>query len=559
MESALFENSSSGKLIRAPGGYRAFVPHQLPPKLEWDDSLVSLISSADIALGTVSGLGETLPNAHLLIYPFIKREAVLSSRIEGTQSSFSARLLFEATQVETQPDVREVQNYVRTIEYGLKRLDELPLSLRLIRELHAILMEGVRGEQSTPGEFRHSQNWIGSPGCSLSEATFVPPPVPEMHEALADLEKFLHTETNLPQLVQLALVHYQFEAVHPFLDGNGRIGRLLITLFLCERKLLSQPLLYLSAFFEQYRQDYYDLLLEVSQTGAWRKWIEFFLRAVVNQSNDAVQRARLMLDLQRSYRQISIGKYMPPTAGKLVDLIFAKPVLNAKMAQERLGVTYPAVQKAIHLLEGEGILTEITGGKRNKVYEATEILEILERDIAQEQWKGEREAMRRSTDAYLDIETTGLSPSYDAITVIGIYRCHGRDSELIQLVGEEVTRGNLLTALRGVNTIYTYNGSRFDIPFIAASLGIDLATDFYHHDLMYDCWRNNLYGGFKAVERQLGIPRQLTGVDGYEAVQLWWQYRKGGNQNALALLLQYNQEDVVNLKALRERLAGRRV
>ena len=167
--------------------------------------------------------------------------------------------------------------------------------------------------------------------------------------------------------------------------------------------------------------------------------------------------------------------------------------------------------------------------------------------------------MRQLVDAYLDIETTGLSRYYDAITVIGIYRCHGRNSELIQLVGEEVTRGNLVTALRGVNTIYTYNGSRFDIPFIAASLGIDLATEFYHHDLMYDCWRNNLFGGFKAVERQLGIRRELEGVGGFEAVQLWWQYRKGGNQNALALLLQYNQEDVVNLKALRERLAGRRV
>ena len=167
--------------------------------------------------------------------------------------------------------------------------------------------------------------------------------------------------------------------------------------------------------------------------------------------------------------------------------------------------------------------------------------------------------MRRLADAYLDIETTGLSRFYDYITVIGIYRCHRGDSELIQLVGEEVNRGNLITALKGVNTIYTYNGSRFDLPFIAASLGIDLATEFYHHDLMYDCWRNNLYGGFKAVERQLGIRRQLQGVDGFEAVQLWWRYRRGGNQNALALLLQYNMEDVVNLKALRERLHGRRV
>lgn len=167
--------------------------------------------------------------------------------------------------------------------------------------------------------------------------------------------------------------------------------------------------------------------------------------------------------------------------------------------------------------------------------------------------------MRRLADAYLDIETTGLSRFYDYITVIGIYRCHSRNSELIQLVGEEVTRGNLVTALRGVNTIYTYNGSRFDLPFIATSLGIDLAIEFYHHDLMYDCWRNNLYGGFKAVERQLGIPRQLQGVDGFEAVQLWWRYQRGGKQNALDLLLQYNMEDVVNLKALREKLAGWRV
>lgn len=167
--------------------------------------------------------------------------------------------------------------------------------------------------------------------------------------------------------------------------------------------------------------------------------------------------------------------------------------------------------------------------------------------------------MRRLADAYLDIETTGLSPSYDIITVIGIYRCRGVDSELIQLVGEKVTRGNLITALRGVSAIYTYNGSRFDLPFIAASLGVDLATEFYHRDLMYDCWRNNLYGGFKAVEQQLGIPRQLKDVNGFEAVQLWWRYQKGGNRTALALLLEYNKEDVINLKALRERLTGSRV
>ena len=382
MEIGLFQNSPSGRLIRASGGYWAFVPHLLPPKLEWDNSLVSLISKADLAVGTLSGIGETLPNPHLLIYPFIRREAVLSSRIEGTQSSLSDLLLFEATKVEKQRDVREVQNYVRAIEYGLKRLDELPLSLRLIRELHGILMERVRGEHATRGEFRQSQNWIGPPGCSLNEASFVPPPVPEMQDALDQLEKFLHADTDLPPLVQLALIHYQFETIHPFLDGNGRIGRLLITLFLCERGILTKPLLYLSAFFERHRREYYERLLQVSQKGAWGQWIQFFLQAVVNQSSDAVQRSRRLLDLHQDYHRTSLEKHLPPTAGQLIELILMRPVLNLRIAQELLGVTFPTAQKAIRVLEDEGILVEITGGKRNKTYAAEEILKILEEDIS---------------------------------------------------------------------------------------------------------------------------------------------------------------------------------
>ena len=378
MDTALFRKSPSGKLVRAIDGYWAFVAKPLPPKLDWSDALVSLTSKADIALGTLSGLGENLPNPHLLIYPFVRKEAVLSSRIEGTQSSLSDLLLFEATKAEKQRDVKEVQNYVHAIEYGLKRLEELPLSLRLIRELHAILMEGVRGEQATPGEFRQSQNWIGPPGCTLDDATFMPPPVAEMKESLDQLEKFLHADTQLPPLVELALIHYQFETIHPFLDGNGRIGRLLITLFLCQRSILNKPLLYLSAFFERHRQEYYDRLLEVSQRGAWRQWLEFFLQAVVTQSDDAVRRARRLLDLHRIYYQTSLGKHLPPTAMKLVELIFVKPVLNARVTQESLKVTYPGAQKAINALVEQGILAEITGGKRNKVYEARRILEILE-------------------------------------------------------------------------------------------------------------------------------------------------------------------------------------
>ncbi len=380
MDTDLFKNSPSGKLVRATGGYWAFVPNPLPPRLEWDDALVSLVSRADIALGTLSGLGETLPNPHLLIYPFIRREAVLSSRIEGTQSSLSDLLLFEATQVERQRDVKEVQNYVRAMEYGLKRLNELPLSLRFIRELHGILMEGVRGEHATPGEFRQSQNWIGPAGATLNEATFVPPPLTEMLENLDQLEKFLHAENELPPLVQTAMVHYQFETIHPFLDGNGRIGRLLITLFLCQKNVLSRPLLYLSAFFEKHRQEYYELLLKVSSTGAWRDWIGFFLQAVAEQSGDAVSRYRRLLELLRSYSQIAREKHLPPTAGQLVELIFMKPVLNAKTAQEFLKVSYPSAQNAISSLEEAGILTEITGRKRNKAYSAKEILKALDGD-----------------------------------------------------------------------------------------------------------------------------------------------------------------------------------
>jgi Fic family protein len=380
MDTALFKNSPSGKLVRAAGGIWAFVPNALPPAIEWDTELASQMSRADLAVGTLSGLGETLPNPHLLIYPFIRREAVLSSRIEGTQSSLSDLLLFEATQVEKRRDVREVQNYVRAMEYGLKRLVELPLGLRFIRELHSVLMEGVRGGQATPGEFRQSQNWIGSAGATLNEATFKPPPVPEMQECLSELEKFLHSDTRLPPIIQAAMVHYQFEAIHPFLDGNGRIGRLLVTLLLCQKNVLSKPLLYLSAFFEKHRAQYYELLLNISRSGQWRKWIEFFLQAVTEQSDDAVSRSHHLLELLRNYSQLAREKHLPPTAGQLVELIFMKPVLNAKTAQELLKVSYPSAQYALISRENAGMLIEITGRKRAKAYAAKEILQALDRE-----------------------------------------------------------------------------------------------------------------------------------------------------------------------------------
>jgi Fic family protein len=239
-------------------------------------------------------------------------------------------------------------------------------------------MDGVRGEHATAGEFRQSQNWIGSAGATLNNATFIPPPVIEMQECLGQLEKFLYSDTKLPPIVQAAIVHYQFETIHPFLDGNGRIGRLLVPLLLCQKKVLSKPLLYLSAFFEQHRPEYYELLMKVSHVGDWRKWIEFFLQAVIEQSEDAGLRSRNLLELLRDYSQLVREKHLPPTAVQLVDLVFMKPVITAKTAQEFLKVSYPSAQYALTSLENEGILTEITGRKRDKVYAANELLKALD-------------------------------------------------------------------------------------------------------------------------------------------------------------------------------------
>jgi len=350
MNPELFRQSPSGRLLQVGKGetaYLAFLPLSLPPDLPLDKGLVRTLSDADRALGELAGLGRTMPNPNLLIAPFIRREAVLSSRIEGTQADLTDLYAYEAgqlplfTEVKPPPpeaDVREVGNYVRAMEYGLKRLDTLPVSLRLLRELHARLMEGVRGEHATPGEFRRSQNWIGRPGCTIQDAEFVPPPVPEMQEALDAFEKYLHVEDNYPPLIRLAFIHYQFETIHPFLDGNGRIGRLAITLLLVNWDLLPLPLLYLSAFFEKHRQGYYDLLLGVSRQGAWPRWVEFFLRGVAEQTRDAGQRAKRLQDLQEEWRARLAQKRSPGLLFRLADSLFETPILTIPQAQSLLGV-----------------------------------------------------------------------------------------------------------------------------------------------------------------------------------------------------------------------------
>jgi Fic family protein len=386
MELALFRKEKSGKLIKAAAGYWAFVPNTLPPKLEATWDFVNQISEADRRLSELAGAARTLPNPHLLIEPFTRREAVLSSRIEGTVASLSDLMSFEALGVvhPDRPDVLEVANYVNALEYGLNRLSQLPVSVRLLRELHERLMRGTRGEYLTPGEFRRTQNWIGPPGCLLKDATFVPPPVAEMKNALSDLEKYIHGTSELPPLVRMALIHYQFEAIHPFLDGNGRIGRLLITLLLCAEGLLPQPLLYLSAFFERHRAHYYRLLLEVSQQGNWKEWIIFFLRGVSEQSVDALNRANQLQQLSLEYRHTLHQKRSSATLLQIADLLFKNPVFSPNSISKVLNLSYVSAQKNIDKLVEAGILREVTGRKRGRIYVAQQVMEILEKRDARQ-------------------------------------------------------------------------------------------------------------------------------------------------------------------------------
>lgn len=375
-----FKKDSNGKLIKAPGGYWAFVPNPLPPSVAVGWDLTNNISAADRSMGELVGIARTLPNPHLLIRPFMRREAVLSSRIEGTQASLSDLLLFEAYETDERPasDVREVLNYVNALEEGLALLKELPVSMRLIRNVHGRLMKGVRGQHRTPGEFRTSQNWIGPPGSKLNEATFIPPPVPEMKNTLGELEKFLHEKSTFPPLVRLALIHYQFEAIHPFLDGNGRVGRLLIIFLLCAEGLLPQPLLYLSAYFERNRKQYYDLLLKVSQEGAWNEWIRFFLRGVEEESHDAVKRSDKLLRLWQDYRAKLQSARSSALLLQLVDELFSHPAITVSWAVKRLRITPRAAQLNIDKLVASGILKEVTGRQRNRIYVANGIVKIVD-------------------------------------------------------------------------------------------------------------------------------------------------------------------------------------
>lgn len=370
---------TSGRWITTLEGYRAFHPNPLPPQLEWTPALANALADASMLVGRLAGEGRRLPNPHVLIRPFIRREAVLSSRIEGTQATLGELLAAEAGAfVERSPDdLREVGNYVTALEHGIERLESLPMSLRLVRELHERLMTGVRGGHATPGEFRRTQNWIGRPGETLAQAKYVPPPPDVLGEHLSAWEKFLH-ERMLPPLVHVALAHYQFEAIHPFLDGNGRVGRLLITLQLCERNILSAPLLYLSAFFEATRADYYAGLRGVSEHGDWEGWVQYFLNGVARQSEDALSRAERINQLLTNWRENLSGRAGTKVALQMLDMIGANPFLTPRGAKQELNLAYNTVMRAIGQLEKLKVLKEVSEAKRDRVYCAKPILDILE-------------------------------------------------------------------------------------------------------------------------------------------------------------------------------------
>lgn len=375
-----FGPTAPGRVVHTAAEYWAYIPHPLPPPLEPDWEITNVAADAHAALGELSGLMRSLPNPHLLFSPFLRREAVLSSRIEGTQASLGDLALHEAGTpgLVRSPDVREVANYVTALEHGLERRQVLPVSLRLIREMHGKLMAGPMAAHLTPGEFRRSQNWIGRPGSTLANATYVPPPAAELMSTLDAFERYLHMAEDLPPVIRLALIHYQFEAIHPFLDGNGRIGRLLILLLLVDWGLLPGPALVLSAYFERTRPAYYARLLAVSQQGAWRSWIEYFVRGIADESRDAIRRSGRLLALRDDYRsRVQRDTRVSGSVLRLVDALFESPAITIPRTAAAYGLTQRTVQLHVARLEALGILKESTGRQRNRVFIAPGILNIL--------------------------------------------------------------------------------------------------------------------------------------------------------------------------------------
>ncbi|EFQ24813.1 filamentation induced by cAMP protein Fic [Aminomonas paucivorans DSM 12260] len=398
----------AGHRIRQPEDYEAFIPSPLPPDppLVLDNGILDLLSQADRALGRLDGSTEVLPQSDLFVYMYVRKEAVLSSQIEGTQASLTDLLEHEAREKEARSgDVGEISNYIAAMNHGLQRLKHFPLSLRLIREIHAKLLEGTRGSTRTPGEFRKTQNWIGPAGCVLAEATHVPPPPHEMMITLGDWERFVHDETPMPILIRLGLLHAQFETIHPFLDGNGRVGRLLITFLLCQKEILQRPLLYLSIFFKRNRQEYYDRLQAIRDRGDWEGWIRFFLRGIYEVSQEATETARRIVALRERHREQILNRLggKAPNGLKLLEVLYRMPYMTVSRASEEIGVSFAAANSLARSLREAGLLAEVTAQRRNRLFRYEEYLKLFGEGTE------EKETSGKGTDGEMPGSETGGS------------------------------------------------------------------------------------------------------------------------------------------------------
>lgn len=379
MDPSRYANTAFGSVRRTGGrhGYLAFFPKPIPRHVTISRENLLRLADAEAALGRLAGAGRLLRVPHLLVRPYLRREAVASTRIEGTQASLVELFDAEASDQPYGADIEEVVNYVEAMEAGLRRLETLPLSVRLIREMHAVILAGVRGRDRQPGELRATQNWIGRAGATIETATFVPPPPDELSALLSDLERFVHEEPVLPPLVQAALLHYQFETIHPFLDGNGRLGRLLIVFFLVVRDRLPEPLLYLSPYFENHREAYYGALQSVRELGDLNQWLALFLDGVRVQATDAVARAERLTDLREQFRT-TVQAATRGIANQVVEVALEQPVLTARIVETRLDVSRPAALKALRRLADLGILTEAPVGPRGQLrWRAQQVLAVL--------------------------------------------------------------------------------------------------------------------------------------------------------------------------------------
>lgn len=365
---------TTGRLIRQPQGYMAFNPEPLPPvpRIRLDEPMQDLLSKADRALGRLDGSIQSLPNPDLFVFMYVRKEAVLSSQIEGTQASLADVLEVEARLLNpARPnDTDEILNYVNAMNHGLDRLDDLPMSLRLIREIHRLLMRGVRGQHATPGEFRTTQNWIGPSGASISNAIFVPPPPHELPRLLGELETYIHAEDRLPLLVRIALIHAQFETLHPFLDGNGRVGRLLITFILFQTTVLQKPVLYLSHYLKRHRSTYYDLLQAIRTDGSWEDWITFFLGGVSEVSNEATETARAIVQMREEHRQRIIDSLGNGAANglRVLESLYQRPIFNVSDVSDVTGLSPQAANNLTRRLVEMQLVTEVTGRRRNRIF-----------------------------------------------------------------------------------------------------------------------------------------------------------------------------------------------